>query len=151
MKRSRLSLHPQSHGGLGVDFYAQLTSPIRRYTDLIMQRQLSAYLKGETLAYEPEELMSVLGVAESINGEVKEVQRQAESYWLHVYIKDNMLDSECGATVISKAPGGYMIELDEIYHKTRLMTQNKLKNGERITVKIEKVRPQKGSIQMSLV
>lgn len=151
MKRSRLSLHPQSHGGLGVDFYTQLTSPIRRYTDLIMQRQLSAYLKGETLAYEPEELMSVLGVAESINGEVKEVQRQAESYWLHVYIKDNMLDSECGATVISKAPGGYMIELDEIYHKTRLMTQNKLKNGERITVKIEKVRPQKGSIQMSLV
>ncbi|MCM8528111.1 MAG: ribonuclease catalytic domain-containing protein, partial [Lentisphaeraceae bacterium] len=129
MKRSRLSLHPQSHGGLGVDFYTQLTSPIRRYTDLIMQRQLSAYLKGETLAYEPEELMSVLGVAESINGEVKEVQRQAESYWLHVYIKDNMLDSECGATVISKAPGGYMIELDEIYHKTRLMTQNKLKNG----------------------
>lgn len=151
MKRSRLSLHPQSHGGLGVDFYTQLTSPIRRYTDLIMQRQLSAYLKGETLSYEPEELMSVLGVAESINSEVKEVQRQAESYWLHVYIKDSMIDTECGATVISKAPGGYMIELDEIFHKTRLMTQDKLKNGDKITIKIEKVKPDKGSIQMSLV
>ncbi|MCM8543187.1 MAG: ribonuclease catalytic domain-containing protein [Lentisphaeraceae bacterium] len=151
MKRSRLSLHPQSHGGLGVDFYTQLTSPIRRYTDLIMQRQLSAYLKGETLSYEPEELMSVLGVAESINSEVKEVQRQAESYWLHVYIKDSMIDTECGAIVISKAPGGYMIELDEIFHKTRLMTQDKLKNGDKITIKIEKVKPDKGSIQMSLV
>lgn len=151
MKRSRLSLHPQSHGGLGVDFYTQLTSPIRRYTDLIMQRQLAAFLKGEELAYEPEELMSVLGVAESINNEVREVQRQAESYWLHVYIKDNLVDSECEATVISKAPGGYMIELDGIFHKTRLMTQSKLKNGERVKVRIEKVRPQKGSIQMSLV
>ena len=40
MKKSRLSLHPASHGGLGADFYTQLTSPIRRYTDLVMQRQL---------------------------------------------------------------------------------------------------------------
>ena len=151
MKKSRLSLHPQSHGGLGVDFYTQLTSPIRRYTDLIMQRQLSAFLKGETLPYEAEELMSVLGIAESINNEVKDVQRQAESYWLHVYIKDNLIDKECGATVISKAPGGYLIELDDVFHKTRLMTQSKLTNGERITVKIEKVKENKNFIQMSLV
>ena len=151
MKKSRLSLHPQSHGGLGVDFYTQLTSPIRRYTDLIMQRQLSAYLNGQEMPYEAEELMSVLGVAESINGEVKEVQRQAESYWLHMYVKDSMLNNEYGATVISKAPGGYIIELDEIFHKTRLMTQSKLKNGNRVTVLIEKVRPQKGTIQMKLL
>jgi len=151
MKKSRLSLHPQSHGGLGVDFYTQLTSPIRRYTDLIMQRQLSAFLKGEDLPYEAEELMSVLGIAESINNEVRDVQRQAESYWLHVYIKDNLVDTECGATVINKAPGGYLIELDGIFHKTRLMTQSKLKNGEKVTVKIEKVKENKSFIQMSLV
>ena len=151
MKKSRLSLHPQSHGGLGVDFYTQLTSPIRRYTDLIMQRQLSAFLKGEELPYEAEELMSVLGIAESINNEVRDVQRQAESYWLHVYIKDNLIDKECGATVINKAPGGYLVELDDVFHKTRLMTQSKLKNGERIKVRIEKVKENKNFIQMSLV
>ena len=95
--------------------------------------------------------MAVLGVAESTNSEVKEVQRQAESYWLHVYIKENMIDTECGATVTSTAPGGYMVELDEIFHKTRLMTQDKLKNGDKITIKIEKVKPDKGSIQLSLV
>lgn len=151
MKKSRLSLHPQSHGGLGVDFYTQLTSPIRRYTDLIMQRQLSAFLNGEELPYEAEELMSVLGVAESINNEVREVQRQAESYWLHVYIKENLVNRECAATVISKAPGGYLIELDDIYHKTRLMSPSKLKSGDRIQVRIEKVKENKNFIQMSLL
>lgn len=151
MKKSRLSLHPQSHGGLGVDFYTQLTSPIRRYTDLIMQRQLSAFLMEEELPYEPEELMSVLGTAESINNEVREVQRQAESYWLHAYIKNAMIDKEYGATVISKAPGGYMIELDEIFYKTRLMTPSKFKNGQRITVRIDKVKVDKGNINMTVL
>ena len=32
--RPRLSLHPEYHAGIGLDFYAQLSSPIRRYADL---------------------------------------------------------------------------------------------------------------------
>ena len=106
MKKSRLSLHPQSHGGLGADFYTQLTSPIRRYTDLVIQRQLSSCLREQELAYEAEELMSVIAAAEAVNSDVKEVQRQSESYWLHQYIQENMLDNEYDATVISKAAGG---------------------------------------------
>ena len=151
MKKSRLSLHPQSHGGLGADFYTQLTSPIRRYTDLVMQRQLAAYLNKSELPYEPKKLMEVIAAAESINAEVREVQRQAENYWLHLYCEQNLMGESLDATVISKAPGGYMIEIDAIVLKTRLSTQDKLKNGSRIQVLVEKVKPKKGFIQLSLV
>lgn len=38
-QRPHLSLHPEYHAGIGLDFYAQLSSPIRRYADLVLQRQ----------------------------------------------------------------------------------------------------------------
>ena len=151
MKKSRLSLHPQSHGGLGADFYTQLTSPIRRYTDLVMQRQLAAYLSNNTLPYEPQKLMEVIAAAESVNGEVRDVQRQAENYWLHLYCEQNLLGKTLDATVISKAPGGCIVEIDEIVFKTKLSTSGKLKNGTRVKVAMEKVKPKKGFMQLSLV
>ncbi|MCM8533613.1 MAG: ribonuclease catalytic domain-containing protein [Lentisphaeraceae bacterium] len=151
MKRSRLSLHPQSHGGLGADFYTQLTSPIRRYTDLVMQRQLAAFLSGKELPYEAEKLMEVIAAAEAVNGEAKDVQRQAENYWLHLYIKNNLCDKELEATVISKAPGGYMVEIDEIVLKTKLATPNSLKNGSRIKLTISNVKPRRGSMKLTLL
>lgn len=151
MKKSRLSLHPQSHGGLGVDFYTQLTSPIRRYTDLIMQRQLAAYLRKEDLAYQSEELMSVIAAAEAVNSEVKEVQKQSENFWIHTYIQENMLEQEYEATVISKAAGGYMIELSEICFKTKFMTQETFKGGDKIKVVINEVKVNRGFLGMSLV
>ena len=44
--RPRLSLYPELHAGVGLDRYAQLSSPIRRYGDLVLQRQLIAALVG---------------------------------------------------------------------------------------------------------
>jgi exoribonuclease-2 len=42
----RLSVHPESHDALGVASYAWMTSPLRRYVDLLNQRQLVAVLAG---------------------------------------------------------------------------------------------------------
>src|SRR5215471_12201335 len=47
-KRSRLSLTPGLHSGLGLNAYTQASSPIRRYADLVTQRQFTAMLTGQT-------------------------------------------------------------------------------------------------------
>jgi hypothetical protein len=44
-KRSRLSLTPGLHSGLGLSAYTQASSPIRRYADLVTQRQFTAMLR----------------------------------------------------------------------------------------------------------
>ena len=46
----RLSVHPETHEGLGVASYAWMTSPLRRYVDLVNQWQLVAGLRGQRLA-----------------------------------------------------------------------------------------------------
>src|SRR5262249_4360704 len=43
-KRSRLAITPGLHSGLGLGAYTQASSPIRRYADLVTQRQFTATL-----------------------------------------------------------------------------------------------------------
>ncbi len=44
MPRSEMSINPVRHASLGLDTYVQVTSPIRRYTDLLTHFQLKAHL-----------------------------------------------------------------------------------------------------------
>lgn len=59
----------RGHYGLSLPIYTHLTSPIRRYADLISQRQLAAYLRGQPLPHTAEELQAI---ADAINQHVAE-------------------------------------------------------------------------------
>ena len=47
MKRALYSCEAIGHFGLAKKYYAHFTSPIRRYPDLVLHRQLAAYLAGK--------------------------------------------------------------------------------------------------------
>ena len=47
LSRGLMGTQPAAHFSLGLAAYAQATSPIRRYGDLVVQRQLQAQLNGE--------------------------------------------------------------------------------------------------------
>ena len=47
MKRALYSAREIGHFGLAKKFYAHFTSPIRRYPDLILHRQLASFLEGK--------------------------------------------------------------------------------------------------------
>ncbi len=60
MPRSEMSTQPNPHASLGLDAYCQVTSPIRRYTDLLAHRQIKAHLRGEPPPLTPEQLNEIL-------------------------------------------------------------------------------------------
>ena len=88
LQRSQLSTVPGPHAGLGLDSYAQATSPLRRYADLLVHQQLRAWLRGDSLLSESEVLERV-GAAEAITGSVRQAERLSNKHWTLVYLLQN--------------------------------------------------------------
>lgn len=100
-QRARLSIHPEFHSGVGLECYVQASSPIRRYVDLVLQRQLISVLQDAAApAYSGEELLSILAAAESTEAEGRDLERRAKRYWTLTYLKRHALDQSLEATVM---------------------------------------------------
>ncbi|MBI3937231.1 MAG: RNB domain-containing ribonuclease [Betaproteobacteria bacterium] len=97
----KLSTVPSSHDGLGVEQYAWASSPLRRYVDLVNQRQLIAMLREETPPYAQgaEALLSAMRDFELAYDAYAEFQRTMERYWcLRWLVQENV--AETAADVI---------------------------------------------------
>ena len=81
--RVRTSTHPLPHQGLGVAQYMWTTSPLRRYVDLVNQRQLLAVLGGVKPLFGPNdsELFSVMSAFDARYAAYAEFQTRMERYW----------------------------------------------------------------------
>ena len=81
--RVRMSTHPLAHQGLGVAQYMWSTSPLRRYTDLVNQRQLVAVLCGEKVPYAPNDsdLFSIISAFDARYTAYGDFQTNMERYW----------------------------------------------------------------------
>ena len=79
----RLSVHAEMHEGLGVSSYSWMTSPLRRYVDLINQWQLVAGVRGQRppFARNSESLLAALRAFEVTTAGYDEHQRALENYW----------------------------------------------------------------------
>jgi exoribonuclease-2 len=81
MPRSEMSITPARHASLGLETYTQVTSPIRRYTDLLTHFQLKAHLRGEPLPFSAEEVQELTMTLSSTVQEAVSVERQTNRYW----------------------------------------------------------------------
>ncbi len=97
----RMSTIPGAHVGLGVPQYVWASSPLRRYIDLVNQRQLIALARGESPVYSAgdERLPAVMREFESAYDAYNEFQRSMERYWcLRWLLQENVVS--IGATVL---------------------------------------------------
>ena len=87
MPRSEVSTTPARHASLGLDRYCQVTSPIRRYGDLLAHFQLKAHLRGEPLPWEAKALGAITASAMVSAQEASQVERQTNRYWSLEYLR----------------------------------------------------------------
>ena len=86
--RTRMQTTPGPHEGLGLDYYAWCTSPLRRYSDLVNQWQLIALAQhgvtAKMVAPFPPRDATLMGIAadfESCYQAYGEYQDRLEKYW----------------------------------------------------------------------
>ena len=87
MTRSEMGLTPSRHATLGLDSYSQITSPIRRYTDLMGHFQIKAHLQGEPLPFEPTAMSEIILSVANAAYEATLVERQTKKYWAIEYLR----------------------------------------------------------------
>lgn len=81
MPRSEMSINPARHASLGLETYTQVTSPIRRYSDLLAHFQIKAHLRGAPLPFSAEEMQELTLSVSSTVQEAVLVERQTNRYW----------------------------------------------------------------------
>jgi exoribonuclease II len=99
--KTRMTTDALPHEGLGVAQYAWSSSPLRRYVDLVNQRQLIALLRQETPLYPRRSpvLNELARMFDVTYDAYAEFQRNLERYWCLRYLEQENI-SELDATVI---------------------------------------------------
>lgn len=105
--RFLLTNTPEPHSGLGLSSYVTATSPIRKYFDLVTQRQLRA-ASGLEAPYTQSQIDYIIDELSDIMAHVGLVQRQRQRYWLLKYLQSRIGHKE-EAIVLSKRRNTYSI------------------------------------------
>jgi exoribonuclease-2 len=101
MRPRMLSAKPGLHWGLGLDIYSQVTSPLRRYQDLLAHRQIRAFLANNAPLGE-EDLLVSLAAADAAAQAVVQAERASRTHWTAVYLSERKNSSWEGVIVDKK-------------------------------------------------
>ena len=132
----RMSTVPAAHAGLGVEQYVWASSPLRRYVDLVNQRQLIALARAEAPVYREgdERLLAIMREFESAYDAYNEFQRAMERYWcLRWLLQEKVTRVE--ATVLREN----LCRFDELPLVARVASLPRVASGERVLLEVSDV------------
>lgn len=132
----RLTVHPEAHEGLGVACYAWLSSPLRRYLDLVNQWQLVAALEGRRapFARNSEALLAAMRAFEVAAARMDEHQRTLEQYWCLRWLEQERV-AEAEAIVLREG----VVRLEAIPLVVRVPSLPALAPGARVRLAVRGV------------
>lgn len=151
MRRTRMSTYPQPHCGLGLDLYTQISSPLRRYADMVIQRQLCAHLAGEPLPYSQTELFGVLDNVDGIASANRALEREARGYWTLEYLRRTCLEKTLDAVVVRVEGRLILAELCDCLARGILLSRDAPEPGDRLQVRIQEVKPKMNRLVLEAV
>lgn len=82
LRRGEGGLVPGPHFALGLPSYAQATSPLRRFQDLAVHRQIASALLSAPPPYDAEALQRVAATTERAEIDARRAERTRDRYWL---------------------------------------------------------------------
>lgn len=147
MRRGEVSLAPGGHHALGVAAYTQITSPLRRYQDLAMQRQVKAWLSGTTLPYEAQEIARIAATTEEAERAARQAEAGAKTYWLLKFLAGKIGEVVEGV-VVEAEHRRTLVELCETLRVVTIAPRPDHAPGQLVRLVVETVRPREGLLHL---
>ncbi|MGA8863120.1 MAG: RNB domain-containing ribonuclease [Gallionella sp.] len=126
----KMSTVAAPHQGLGVAQYMWSSSPLRRYVDMVNQRQIIAMLRGEEPAYPKSDpaLYAIMRDFDTMYGVYNDFQRSMERYWCLRWLLQEQADMEAlSPTLPRKAGEGAGESLRELLVDAAVLRENLVK------------------------
>ena len=144
LRPARLSLAPGRHNGLGVDNYVQVTSPLRRYNDLVTQKQLKNAMINLESPYSAEEILNISMSAQKKIRTLHSIENTRKKYWFLKFLKFEKKHSRnrYRAVVLDNnktSSRNSLIELEKYPFKGRCWIPEHITTGSTINVEVTDV------------
>jgi exoribonuclease-2 len=147
LHRGEVGLVPDVHYALGVPAYLQITSPLRRYQDMAVIRQVKAWLAGEPLPCDAETLGRIAASTEEVERSSRKAESAVSAYWILKYLLGRIGETVEGV-VINVETRRSAVELCETLCVAGITARPDHVPGQRVRMVIEDVRPRLGSIRL---
>lgn len=151
LKRSSTCARPSPHATLGLQAYTQGTSPIRRYFDIIVQRQLLHYFAFNTPEYSLSDIETEIAEIESVLTPAHLVSRESRRFYLLRYLEDRTKKSRLITGTVVRTDGRFpLVELDEVYIAFPIKPEKKIELGDILTLEIISIDPKNDYIRLNV-
>ena len=101
MQRATYSEENLGHFGLDLDAYVHFTSPIRRYPDLMVHRQLKSLIHGKDWVYSKQEVVDISAHCSQRGWESKMIEWELVANTFHMYLLDGGKIGDVGGEEVS--------------------------------------------------
>lgn len=124
LQRGKYSTEPDVHAGMGLDSYVQVTSPLRRYLDLLVHYQLRNFLENKQMI-SIEDVDNIIAQVDIPIKSNRQTERFSNSHWKLVYLMQNP-NLEFQAAVIEKLDKGrLMVSIADLAMTKKLAVSGK--------------------------
>lgn len=137
MRKRSVGITPAPHAGLGVSFYSQVTSPLRRYGDLIAHQQLRAFIDKRHLLGK-DEMLERVAAGDAASIAAKKASRFSDTHWKLVYLLQNP-DNEYEGFCIDKRGNDALFLIPQLDMQTTMKNCMQIGLNESKMIKIKKV------------
>ena len=144
LRPARISTKAKEHSGLGTALYVQSTSPLRRFSDLVMQRQIKSLIDSTSTPYDIKEISSIGVHGESLAKNLSRIEESRKKYWFLVYLKQSLLNNSVTIFdgIVLETNGntlGRLFELRDFPFRFRCEIPKSIQEGSNITIKLNSV------------
>ncbi len=148
---SATTTEPGKHYTLGLEGYCTATSPIRRATDLLVQRQLLATCGQEPLSQE--ELDRALLTAVPAAAAVTQIERSRTRYWLLRHLDAQVRGLVVPGVVVDRQSDRILVHLPDYAIEVPLRTRDagSFRKGEEVEVRLDRADARRDTVRISLV
>lgn len=140
---------PGPHRGLGLDVYTNVSSPIRRYLDLVVQRQVRDFLLEGRPRYTEKELEEIGMTVAPLLKSLARVRLNRTRYWLQKYLSRH-IGEVFKAFILYPLKSKYRIVLRDILLVTEMdrIEGEEFNGGQEVMVRVKRADPWNDRLQV---